>query len=372
MSSNNPRGRQAIDVSAAFTGIAAVLVILRLYTRFFLIRCPGLEDYMITIAMASSIGLTICIALQVHWGMGQHVTEIDPDNTVKTLKAFWASLITYNLVLTTTKISILLQYRRVFTTKWVQIACWANLAFVIGFSLWAMLGSIFACVPVQAFWTEQPGARCINKFAMFFTNAGVNIFQDFLIFLLPIPVVQGLNLNKRQKIALIGIFAVGGFVCIVSILRLHSLVAISGSRDQTYDNAPAATWSSVEANVGIICSCLPLMRPLATRWLPGVFSSNKRSIPTGARPYATIGTSRTKRNTTRNEYALDSRPHSRQSDADIREIVVTTDVRVQVEDDEGNVSGWRTDVSGKEWTEIASSKDTERANSSTDTLVKEP
>lgn len=53
MSSDNPRGRRAIDVSAAFTGIAVVLVALRLYTRFFLIRCPGAEDYMITVAMVS-------------------------------------------------------------------------------------------------------------------------------------------------------------------------------------------------------------------------------------------------------------------------------------------------------------------------------
>ena len=51
-------------------------------------------------------------------------------------------------------------------------------------------------------------------------------------------------------------------VCIVSILRLHTLVAISNSTDQSYDNPAAATWSSIEVNVGIICSCLPLLRPL--------------------------------------------------------------------------------------------------------------
>ena len=60
----------------------------------------------------------------------------------------------------------------------------------------------------------------------------------------------------------------------MSILRLQSLVAISNSEDQTYDNAPAATWSSVEINVGIICSCLPCLRPLVARFPPAVFSSN--------------------------------------------------------------------------------------------------
>lgn len=162
-------------------------------------------------------------------------------------------------------------------------------------------------------------------------------------------------------------------VCVVSILRLQSLVAISNSSDPTYDNAPAATWSAVETNVGIICSCLPLLRPLATRWLPGVFSSQKRSIPTGPRPYSTIGTSRHRRGPqSRNEYALNTTHHSHHSDEDARDIQVITDIRVHVEDDEGKMNGWRTNVTTKEWTEIGSNKGTERANSSTDTLVKEP
>jgi hypothetical protein len=51
MSTDNPRGRQALDTSAAFTVIAFVVVVLRLYARFFLVRCAGLEDYGIVLAM---------------------------------------------------------------------------------------------------------------------------------------------------------------------------------------------------------------------------------------------------------------------------------------------------------------------------------
>lgn len=54
---DNPRGRQAIDVSSAFTGIALITVLLRLYTRFFLVRCAGVEDYMVTLAM-------VCVSLK--------------------------------------------------------------------------------------------------------------------------------------------------------------------------------------------------------------------------------------------------------------------------------------------------------------------
>jgi hypothetical protein len=42
------------------------------------------------------------------------------------------------------------------------------------------------------------------------TNAAINIATDFAIIILPIPVIRSLNLGSRQKISLIGIFAIGG------------------------------------------------------------------------------------------------------------------------------------------------------------------
>ncbi|KAF2874427.1 hypothetical protein BDV95DRAFT_566165 [Massariosphaeria phaeospora] len=271
MPPHNPRGRQAVDISGAFTGIAAITVLLRLYTRFFVVRRPGIEDYFITLAMLCSVGLTICIAIQVQNGMGRRLKELAHNEISNSLKAFWASLIVYYLSLGLTKISILVQYRRVFTTRTFQIVCWCTMAGVGIYSVWTIFGSIFACVPVRAFWAQMP-AKCIDHFAMWFANAAVNIVTDFTIIMLPMPVIRGLNLARRQKQLLVGVFAIGGFVCIVSIIRLQSLVAISKSFDPTYDNPPAATWSSVEINVGIICSCLPCLRPLIARCLPGVFS----------------------------------------------------------------------------------------------------
>jgi hypothetical protein len=51
MPSENPRGRQALEISVAFTVLAFIVVALRLYARFFLVRCAGLEDYGIVLAM---------------------------------------------------------------------------------------------------------------------------------------------------------------------------------------------------------------------------------------------------------------------------------------------------------------------------------
>ncbi|KAF2993176.1 hypothetical protein E8E13_000879 [Curvularia kusanoi] len=292
----NPRGRQAVVVSTVFTVLASIVVALRLYTRFFLVRSPGIEDYGVSLAMLCSIGLTICIAFQAHWGMGQHIYDLDPFTMQESLKAFWASLIVYYLSLGFTKGSMLLQYRRIFTTKQFRVANYAVLAVVLCYTCWTVFSSIFACIPVRAFWTREP-AKCINQFAMWFTNAAINILTDLAIIILPMPVIRNLNLNRHQKTALIGIFAVGGFVCVVSIVRLQSLVAISNSDDPTYDNPPAATWSSVETNIGIICSCLPLLRPLGKHWMPGLVSTYKRRTRSHEKPYAGLSSKKMSRPT---------------------------------------------------------------------------
>jgi hypothetical protein len=83
------------------------------------------------------------------------------------------------------------------------------MAVVIVYTIWTVFASIFACVPARAFWTKEKAA-CINQYAMWFTNAAINIATDFVIILLPIPVIRNLNLGQRQRIGLIAIFAVGG------------------------------------------------------------------------------------------------------------------------------------------------------------------
>ena len=63
--------------------------------------------------------------------------------------------------------------------------------------------------------------------------------------------------------------------CIASILRLHTLYIATHSKDPTWDKTGTVYWSSIELNVGIICASMTTLRPLASRMLPGVFSTIK-------------------------------------------------------------------------------------------------
>jgi len=61
--------------------------------------------------------------------------------------------------------------------------------------------------------------------------------------------------------------------CVASIIRLHLLYQFETSTDLTWDGTGAATWSTVEINVGIICGSISTLRPLLSRFFPNLFGS---------------------------------------------------------------------------------------------------
>lgn len=78
-----------------------------------------------------------------------------------------------------------------------------------------------------------------------------------------------------QEVAILANVVPTFSVCIISIVRLHSLLIITTSKDQSYDNAPVAVFSIVEINVALICACLPTLRPLLVKWFPRLSSGSR-------------------------------------------------------------------------------------------------
>jgi hypothetical protein len=108
-----------------------------------------------------------------------------------------------------------------------------------------------------------------------FTNAALNIVTDIAVAVLPLPVIKTLNLPRAQKLALTFVFCLGGVTCIISLLRLQSLYAVSVSDDISWDNPMAALWSNLEVSIGIICSCLPTLKTCVMRVFPKIFSTSR-------------------------------------------------------------------------------------------------
>ncbi|KAH3965555.1 hypothetical protein HBI56_216270 [Parastagonospora nodorum] len=272
------------NIVIAFTVIALVSVSLRIYTRF-RYKAVGWEDYSITIATLLSLATGIVQVLQANAGNGKHAMFVRyPDKVELVLKYLFWSIITYNLSLMFIKISIIMQYKRIFTLGGMQWPLNIAMGICVAWGVSTFGTSIFGCVPVKAFWDleAKANANCVKDEILWFLNAGMNIFTDLMVASLPVKAIWALQLPNRQKFALIGVLTIGWFVCLVSFLRLHALVVLSQHMDdRTYYSAATAYWSSIEMNLGIVCASLPALKPLIVRIIPA-FSTRHSSKGYGA------------------------------------------------------------------------------------------
>ncbi|RHZ62158.1 putative integral membrane protein [Aspergillus thermomutatus] len=275
MTFGTARGREALSLSIAFTTLATTFTIIRIYTRTFLVKQMGADDWAILVALAFSWAFFGLFVGEVKYLMGEHYLKIPSDIYIKQMKCFWASVPIYQASLLTTKASILLQYKRVFSTPRMRFACWCLIGFLAVYGTWTFISAWLNCIPVSKFWFPDMDGYCLDKKALWFSNSAIHIFTDILILIFPMPVLKNLQLPRRQRFALMGVFALGAFVLITSILRLNSLLVISNSSDPTYDNPGAAMWSAIECNVAIICACLPGIRAFISKLLPRFLSSYK-------------------------------------------------------------------------------------------------
>ena len=178
------------------------------------------------------------------------------------------------------------------------------MAFVVLSTLACVTASIFQCTPIHKAWdlTGRVSGSCIDVNALFFANAGLDIFQDTLIYVLPMRMLYQLQVPKRQKIALMMVFAVGGFVVITGMIRLNYLKVaqntpdpscrhfLSSSRSRTVsdifvdDNYGGAVWSAIECNIGVVCASLPAFKPLIDRFFPSLMGFGQKGPSKTAPP----------------------------------------------------------------------------------------
>ena len=118
-----------------------------------------------------------------------------------------------------TKISILLLYRRVFIAvddvkiygARFQRLVFVTLGLVVACYVSFETAGIFQCTPVQRSWNVAIPGHCTSRISRMYAYAASNFLTDLVILALPMPVIHSLtHITQRQKIALMGVFAVGG------------------------------------------------------------------------------------------------------------------------------------------------------------------
>ncbi|KAL9628633.1 MAG: hypothetical protein Q9204_005766, partial [Flavoplaca sp. TL-2023a] len=227
-----------VTVAIIIATLAAGSVALRLTCRRLMKVAISYDDYLIIVGLAITLAQCIVQAYSVVPGHGKHLMRVG----IPAARAYVHLTYAFQFLITTAmifvKLSILLFYRRLFprestTARWR--ACHMALCIAsVAIGVIQCFGIAFQCTPVAFFWDRTiPGGHCINTSAFFRFNNIANMLTDILILAMPIPIVWRLHLDRPKKIGVCGLFLLGGFVCIASIMRFYYLENVGLEGDPT-------------------------------------------------------------------------------------------------------------------------------------------
>ncbi|KAL8969484.1 MAG: hypothetical protein Q9183_001975 [Haloplaca sp. 2 TL-2023] len=143
------------------------------------------------------------------------------------------------------------------------------------------------------FWTQaiDPGkGTCLDRPALLWASSVLTLLNDIAILVLPIPILWRLQMPQSKKIGILGIFLLGSFVVLTTIIRLCYINDVI-PYDATWTQVDPTIWTLAEPGVAIICACLPVMSPLfrskwqnirSTSWFSRSKTSGKGSDPYGS------------------------------------------------------------------------------------------
>ncbi|ORY07908.1 hypothetical protein BCR34DRAFT_603713 [Clohesyomyces aquaticus] len=265
-------------IGVLFSALAIFSVWLRFLSRRLAKQPYGIDDWLIIPALVCSCAWTlnalICTQAGNLGGHTQLTANGDPANleTYRVfLKQYYVLVVLWTPGVGFTKLSVAFLYKRIFATHRFILAAWTMIWFLVLWILAFTLVALFPCAPIHVYWSGSAAAqdaKCINLPAMYIVNKATNAILDLATLILPIACIYRLQIPLRQKLAIVGIFALGGLVLVTGVVRLvtHIRAYYSLRRheltDLTYEDAPSVLWVAVELPLGVICANLPLMCPV--------------------------------------------------------------------------------------------------------------
>lgn len=171
-----------------------------------------LEDYLVTIAWAGSVGYcAVMRATMSHHG-GEHGWDITASQAHQAIYWFNVTAIEYGFVIGVTKLALLMFYRRVFSPvrkSPFDITLIILMVTILGFYISITLVKIFECSPRSKTWNYTIPGKCVDLVMVLDVSGAFNSVSDFVILILPVHAVSKLQMSPTKRILVILGFTFG-------------------------------------------------------------------------------------------------------------------------------------------------------------------
>ncbi|KAG0137442.1 hypothetical protein HOY82DRAFT_477493 [Tuber indicum] len=312
----NQRQQTLLGVEIALIVLTTIVVTIRIYSRAWLNRSLGMDDFLMVIATGFAIALTVITTVHLNygWGISIYSPEQNPEWFGPSRKLSWSCQLCFLICATLSKISILTFYSRIFetTNKKFRNLIYLGIFLVSSIGVAFTFTVIFQCRPVPAYWDPTVAGKCLHTRAPYLVSGVLNTFTDFYVFLLPIRSVWDLRLPRRQKIGLLVVFAGGLVVCIAGAVRIAFLAAVFDlSSDYTWTGTDLWIITAAELDLGIICASVPALKAFLAQFFPRLLhrptiSKSVQSISSRSHPLSSkrIGSSSERKRTESEEFII--------------------------------------------------------------------
>jgi hypothetical protein len=276
-------------------------VIVRIMTRFLPVRVNGTDDIVIGLSMVGGqrpesprrasieanqsvqmvgIAQTATIHVSAFGGLGRHLDTLSYDSYEVFARAYYASDMLFAMTIYLAKVSLVLFIMRLSPSHRVVYSC---LGLIAALTLW-MLGIVFSLAfqcPLSRPWDFMPLhlEKCgVNIAAVYFSIGAVDILSDAIIIATPGFIVWNVQISRRQRCTVIGVFASRLAVCVCSGLLLVSIPAFIKSTDRSWEALTPQIWRQAVQCTSIITACIPCLRPFLVSLESGFMDSSMQGV----------------------------------------------------------------------------------------------
>ena len=123
---------------------------------------------------------------------------------------------------------------------------------------------IFYCSPFQSYWNlTRLRYDCFDEAPLLLAHTCITPILDLFVWVVPLPSLYHLKLPFSQHVALIALFSFGLVVIAAGCVRIYWVhYVVEQTYDATWYGFQVWLWTPVEVHLGIICGCVPWLKPL--------------------------------------------------------------------------------------------------------------
>ncbi|KAH3907458.1 hypothetical protein HBI56_158540 [Parastagonospora nodorum] len=262
-------GEQKERITIAFLALAWIFLLLRIWTRTFIISNFGWDDsIMILATMIFTVYCGACFYIDANGG-GTHISNLIHLRLLT--KWVVVSEATYVVAMMMLKISLGIFFTRIVVKTWQIGLIYVNVGVNIISSVATFFYVLFRCgsnldIYADQQFINQCTSRTLDRF-MAYQQASITTLTDLVFVVLPIFVLWNANMSRRSKISvgLILSLATAGVIC--SLLRFRYVEGLTDTANFFWASVNIAIWSTIECGTSIVAGCLATLRPLLKRFV---------------------------------------------------------------------------------------------------------